>query len=137
MKKPGLIMAIILAIVVAYGLAVYIPNQAKIAKVHSDLESLKGALYEYQLHHNHFYPFATADYQEMMVASYPRVLIEIRFDPFARAQYTKYGYKLSPNRRYYVIFSVGTWGRGEASVSDTGLVSAKTGAIWDTNGQKE
>jgi len=111
-------------------------NEAKTSKARADIRTIQVAVEAYHKNNGHSFP-AEENYQRILLDASPRILPSNMFDPFAKVINTQYQYKLSPNGKYYAIYSLGIWRRGEVSVSDSGNVTITNEAIYVTNGKIE
>jgi general secretion pathway protein G len=131
------IMIVVAIIGIIAGLA--IPNVTRmrivgnISKARGDLRALQTALENYYIHHNNTYPASLS----LLTAATPRVIYSLPKDPFASAN--NYGYSLSSNGNYYVIYSVGQNVNGVAAVNDNGNVTETNSAfcIYVSNAQED
>lgn len=143
-KKKGftlieiLIVIMIIAIILTFmGISVKgMQIEANISKTKGDLRTVQLAIEAYYKNHDNAFP-PEENYQRTLLLVNPRVLQGNMFDPFAKSINEQYIYKLSPNTHYFVIYSLGMWRRGEASVSDSGEVTKNKSAICVTNGKIE
>jgi hypothetical protein len=69
----------------------------------------------------------------------PKILDKTALDPFSDYASSPYIYKLSPNKQYYLVYSVGALGNTQAKISDTGKVTFPNGdpeyEKWVSNGK--
>ncbi|MFA6320603.1 MAG: type II secretion system protein [Candidatus Omnitrophota bacterium] len=95
-------------------------DEANIAKSNRELKTVQAALESYAMHNSGNYPANLS----VLAASttVPRIISSVPSDPFAAAG-TDYGYSLSSNGEYYVLWSAGVNGGGTASVSDDGAAT--------------
>ena len=143
-KKKGftlieiLIVIMIISIILTFmGISVKgMQNEANVSRINADLRTLQLAIEAYYKNHDHAFP-AEENYQRTLLLANPRILQGNMFDAFAKTINEQYLYKLSPNSKYYVAYSLGFWRKGKASVSDSGEVTILNGAICVTNGKIE
>ncbi len=106
-------------------------------QIDGDLRLLSAAM---NIYHGQLgkYP-AVAAYQEQLIRSRPAVLQAKLVDPFSDFGNSPYVYKLSPNHKYYLFYSVGLLGDTSAEVGDLGKVLFIIGnplvEKWISNGQ--
>ncbi len=137
-KAFTLIELLIVMSVIAILISIALPSfrgmqqQSRIVKAQGDLRSIKEAIESYYSN-NGAYP-AAANYQITLQNALPQILSTTLNDPFVTGVASPYSYALSPSSTYYIIFSIGVAQTGNASIADTGIVSASGGAIWDGNG---
>lgn len=105
--------------------------QMRLIKVQGDLRILRAAIDSYERNNGKLPP--AADYQMTLMGASPRVLETNLYDPFVKGS-VKYKYVLTPNKKYYVIYSVGRTGEGRTTISDTGMIISDGQAVWDSNG---
>lgn len=105
-----------------------------ITKTESELSVLKIAVENYYLYHDRTYPLALSN----LTAAVPQVVSSIPKDPFANDG-RSYGYSLSGNRNYYVIYSAGLEHNGSASVDDFGQIAEINAAscIYVSNAEED
>ncbi len=133
-----LIVIVIISIILSFmGISVKgMQNEAKVSKATADLKTIQVAIEAYHKNHDHSFP-PEENYQRTLLLANPRILPSNMFDPFAKAINTQYVYKLSSNNKYYIIYSLGIGGKGEVSISDSGIATITNGAICVTNGKIE
>lgn len=97
-------------------------DDRNIDRAKKELVLLQAAVESYYMHNESVYPFLLAD----LVLATPNIIgAALPRDPFGAGE--DYNYMLSPDKRYYVIYSVGTAGTGSASVSNAGSVAEING----------
>ena len=73
------------------------------------------------------------------MADKPQVLAKPLADPFSDYGSADYTYKVSPNRQFYLIYSVGLLGNVKANIDDAGKVVFEVGdpraEKWESNGK--
>lgn len=110
-------------------------DQTKIERVRGDLRSLQKAIQAYYLNHQNQFP-AGSDWQNNdLTNDAPRLLRQILYDPFESGN-TEYRYFVSPNGKYYVVFSVGSNDVADITgITDTGkLLGVNADDIFVSNG---
>jgi len=135
LKKKGftLIELLIVIAVIAILIGIALPrfvgmrDEGKIAQAKGELRSLQTALESYYIHSN-AYP---ADLTALTTATPSVIGAALPDDPFNAGN--TYGY--STAGQYYVVYSVGTAGDGTAAVTDAGVASDTSTAIYATNGE--
>jgi len=121
-------MMVVLAIIAVIS-AIAIPNLMRISvqknssKAKAELRALQVAVENYYLYHSSVYPAALSD----LVTAVPSVVKAIGTDPFSKTQ-SVYKYNVSPNKKYYVIYSIGPSANGSAVVTDDGVLTETNGA---------
>ena len=130
-------MLIVLAILsILYSIAALnvtgMQTEAKIAKAHGDLKTLKLAIGLYIMNNN-VCP-DKEDYQRVLAQKAGNLLSGNLIDPFGVTMNTLYSYEISDNKQNYVVYSVGTERNGIAAIGNYGRVSAEGSAIFETNG---
>lgn len=106
-----------------------ISTTKKIFSVKQELRGMQAGLENYYIKHG----------------NYPSVLSEIKPSPSASlndpftAPVALYGYAVSPNKKYYVVYSIGSSGDGTASVDDTGVLTENNGSscIYVSNAKED
>ncbi len=136
MKKTGftLIELLIVISVIAILMSIALPRfkgmqqEANIAKSKSDLRTLQSAVESYFIHNNAYPATLTA-----LTTANPQIILTVPQDPFANADY---GYALSANGSYFVVYSIGYTANGSAVIDNTGVVTQTNGAscIYASNG---
>ncbi len=108
-------------------------NEARVSKARGDLKTLQIALESY--YKNYMYEFPPVDnYQRELIEAIPMVLEGNLIDPFGKTCTSQYIYKLSPNEDYYIMYSIGISGRGDAAVSSGGHLNIGADPVWVSNG---
>ncbi len=108
-------------------------NEAKTSKARADLKTLQLAIESY--YKNYMYEFPPKrNCQRVLLEATPRILEANVIDPFGGTTISQYIYDLSPNETYYVIYSLGIGSRGEALVSNDGVVELSWNPVWVSNG---
>ena len=105
-------------------------EEGNIAKAKGELRTLQVGVESFYMHNNNAYPAKLAD----LIKAAPNILGPVLpVDPFNSS--TNYGYAMSPDKNYYVIWSVGALKDGSVTISNTGSVTEKNGAscIYITN----
>lgn len=119
-----LIVIMVIAILIGIALPRFrgMQEEGNIAKAKGELVTLQAAVESYYMHNDNAYPGALTD---LTTASPNIVGTTLPEDPFNVGN--DYGYALSPDTKYYVIYSVGVGGNGGASVANTGIVTETNG----------
>jgi general secretion pathway protein G len=99
-------------------------EEGLIAQAKGEMRTLQTAIESYNIHNNAYPPSATFP-AEIETASPNIVGTDAPQDPFNTGN--DYGYALSTNGNYYVIYSVGIGGAGSAAVSDAGVITETNG----------
>jgi prepilin-type N-terminal cleavage/methylation domain-containing protein len=107
--------------------------EARKIAAQSDLRVLRVALESYYKNYGSKYPPVRANWEDTLSSTRPAIIDSTLNDPFA-VPVSQFGYALSPNSSYYVIYSVGPRSNGSASIVDTGKVTVSNEVIWDSNG---
>lgn len=133
---------LIVMIIVSGLLAFFIPalrlaqKEAIRSRIDGDLRVITAALKVYQEKANR-YPEGI-NYQQQLIGSSPQLLDHQLNDPFSDYGDKPYIYKLSPNRKYFLLYSVGTMGSTQADINDIGKITFITGSPsiekWISNG---
>jgi len=139
MREKGftLIELIVVIAVISILLGIALPrlrgmiDEGNIAKAAAECRALQAAVESYYIHNGKAYPAALTS----ITASKPQLFSDIPDDPFNAG--ANYGYDLSDDGRYYVIFSEGLDGDGSASVADGGAVTASDDPIYVSNGDPQ
>jgi general secretion pathway protein G len=136
MKRQGftLIELLIVISVIAILIGITLPRfkglqeEGNISKSKGEMNTLKTAVESYYIH-NKAYPAGLAN----LTTAKPQIIAAVPNDPFSGAAY---GYAVSPNGSYYVVYSTGLDNNGSATVADTGIVTETNGTscIYATNG---
>jgi len=112
-------------------------DEARKVKAQGDLKVLKVAIESYYKNNGNQYPDRT-NYQSLLRAALPMMVDRDLYDPFGSTSTTQYVYELSNDdpatSHYYVLYSVGPAGGGQAIVDNNGTVTATGDAIWASNG---
>lgn len=96
-------------------------RRGDVAEAKSELRALQAACENYYIHNSNTYPSQLSD----LTTATPNVIGQnLPEDPFSDADY---GYNVSSNGYYYVIYSIGPDENGSASVDDAGTVSESSG----------
>jgi prepilin-type N-terminal cleavage/methylation domain-containing protein len=108
-------------------------SEAQLARVRADLRALRGAVEAYYKNHN-VYPLES-NYQTQLWNESPKILEENLFDPFAPGGITEYSYGLSPDKTYYILYSIGVDKDGTATIANDGTVKVEGSAVYISNGE--
>ena len=115
----------------------YYQRETLRATINGDLRILQAALKTYFPVHQH-YPDPVG-YQSLLSQADPAIIDRPLLDPFSDQGKTPYIYLLSPNKQYYVAYSVGLLGDTRAYIADTGKITFVKGnpAVeqWISNGR--
>jgi len=139
MKKKGftLIELLIVMAVIAILVAIAVPafrgmrQEAQTTRAQGDLKVLKIAVESFYKSTGN-YPIV-AGYQDLLLGAQVRLLESKLDDPYVAG--TNYVYVLSPDNRYYAIYSVGAGLNGVVVANNGGTVSVEAGSpIWVSNG---
>lgn len=109
-------------------------EEGNIAKAKGELVTLQAAVESYYMHNANAYPVALTD----LTTATPQIVdTTLPQDPFNVGN--DYGYALSPDARYYIIYSVGPGGDGAASIADDGTITEAnpTDCIYVSNGGRD
>ncbi|MFA6320302.1 MAG: LamG-like jellyroll fold domain-containing protein [Candidatus Omnitrophota bacterium] len=98
-------------------------DSAAYAKAKKELVMLSSAVESFSIHNNKVYPVALAN----LVATVPLIVKSLPLDPFKKD--ADYGYYLSPNGKYYIIFSAGF--NGVATIGGIDDTGTPTGSVGD------
>lgn len=134
-----LISLAILALVFSFGIPAFrfYQREAINARIDGDLRVLSAALKIYQLNHSS-YP-EEKDYQPALINSLPQIIDKILPDPYSDYANVPYPYRLSLNKKFYIIYSIGLLGDNQAQISNDGKVTFKKGnprvEKWISNGK--
>ena len=103
-----------------------------IAQAKGELRTLQSAQESLFIHTGDY----TEDLDDFITAS-PLIVGVLPTDPFTAA--TNYVSDVSPDGRYYVIYSVGPGGNGTASIADTAVITEVNGTscIYVSNAQRD
>ena len=139
-KRRGgftLIEMMIVIVVIAILIGVLLPqfrgtqDEASIQRARSELRTLATALESYYIHNSNAFPSALSS----LNTATPRIITTTPDDPF-RSGSNDYGYYVSGNSSYYVVFSYGP--NRAAEITAIGNTGALTGTVTDdicvTNG---
>jgi prepilin-type N-terminal cleavage/methylation domain-containing protein len=137
-KKKGftIIELLVVMAVIAILIGIAIPSfrgmqmEAWRTQAEGDLRVLKIALESYYKTNGSFPP-AGGNYQDTLMNEPTRILESTLNDPF-KSPAGVYGYDL--NGSFYVVFSVGVYGNGSATIGLTGEVTKQNSPIYATNG---
>lgn len=106
-------------------------------KIEGDLKLINAAMKIYYLDHKN-YP-AENDYLLTLLGSSPQIIDKPLYDPFSDYGSSPYPYKLTANKKYYLIYSIGALGNVRAEISDSGKVTFLNGdpafEKWVSNGK--
>jgi prepilin-type N-terminal cleavage/methylation domain-containing protein len=134
-----LIVMAVIAILVSIALPGFRGMQMEAWKTRASGEvmTLKAAVETYYMHNHNTYP-AEENYQDTLMASSPRILLNALYDPFGATPTTQYVYSLNTHdpssATYYIIYSAGPSHNAVASISSSGIVTASAEMIWSSNG---
>jgi len=106
-------------------------QEGNIAKAKGELRTIQTGLESYYMHNSSAYPAALSS----LTSQTPNVVgSSLPTDPFNPG--SDYGYDLSGDESYYVVYSIGTGGNGSATVNNSGVVTETNGSscIYVTNG---
>ncbi|MEI7998992.1 MAG: hypothetical protein WCH62_05755 [Candidatus Omnitrophota bacterium] len=101
-------------------------DNANIGKTNKEMNVLILALEAYRpFVSDRLYPPSTTSLQATYLSTVtPKVINSIFYDPFVVGGTTEYNYLSSPNRLFFIIWSVGFSGSNHpTAISDTGLVT--------------
>jgi general secretion pathway protein G len=129
MKKGFTLIELLIVIaVIAILIGIALPRfrgmqeEGNIAKAKTELRTLQTAVESYYIHQNNTYPSSLS----ALTTATPNLIgSSLPTDPFNKGN--NYGYKVSDNGKYYVIYSVGPAGNGSASISNDGTVTESNG----------
>lgn len=140
MRKAFTIIELLIVIaVIAILIGIALPrfkgmqDEGNIARAKSELSTLQVAIESYYLHNSNTYPTALSNLTA--ATTIPNIVSVLPTDPFTSG--SNYGYLISANGRYYVVWSAGPSENGSVSaLSDTGTVTETNGGscIYITNG---
>ena len=132
-----LIEMMIVIVVIAILIGVLLPqfrgtqDEASIQRSRSELRTLATALESYYIHNSNAFPAGLSS----LTSATPRIVSSIPDDPF-RSGSNDYGYYISGNSSYYVVFAYGP--NRAAEITAIGNTGALTGTVTDdicvTNG---
>jgi len=134
-----LIVIAVIAILIGIALPRFkgMQDEGNIAKVKGELRTLKTAVESYYIHNNYAYPATGAAALETALASAtPSIIAYVPTDPFSGSDY---GYDLSANGDYYIIYSEGPGGDGSATIDDDGTITEINGSscIYVSNAEQD
>ena len=126
MMKRGFTLVEILIVIAIIALlaGIGIPNlmrmrlQGDIAEAKGDLRRLQTSLESYYTHNDSTYPSTLT----LLTSATPKIIHSIPTDVFSSAN-NSYGYNISNNGDYYIVYSVGQSANGSATVADSGVIS--------------
>jgi prepilin-type N-terminal cleavage/methylation domain-containing protein len=144
-KRAGftIIEMLIVMAVIAILIAIAVPSfraiqmQAWRAQTQGDTKTIKIALETYYMKRFAF-PADTplGQYQTTLLDEIPPVIEKNLYDPFGNTATTMYRYDVSPNGKYYIVYSVGDGGNGNATVNNSGIINISVGEpIYSSNGR--
>lgn len=114
----------------------YFQKEAINARINGDLRVLSIALKVYQRDYGHFPE--EKDYQKTLIQADFPIIDKALPDPFSDYVNVPYLYQLSPNKKFYVIYSTGLLGDNKAQISNDGKVTFIKGnpriEKWISNG---
>ncbi|MFA4889536.1 MAG: type II secretion system protein [Candidatus Omnitrophota bacterium] len=96
-------------------------DEGNIVKAKGELRTLQSAVESCYIHSGNTYPPALSN----LTSQTPQLVATLPTDPFNVG--SDYGYAVTTNGKYYVIYSVGPAGGGSATI-------AASGTITETNG---
>ena len=107
-------------------------DEGNIAKAKGELRTLQTAVESYYIHSDNVYPTTL----NSLTKQVPLIVANLPTDPFTSG--SNYGYLVSGNGEYYVIYSLGPARNGGAGVGGTGDVTESNGnsCIFVTNGNQ-
>jgi prepilin-type N-terminal cleavage/methylation domain-containing protein len=129
---------VIISAVIAYAIPTirFYQRETIQARIDGDLSLISAALNVYQSHKGAFPE--PINYQNQLINSSPAVLSHPLFDPFSKYGNTPYIYRLSENKKYYLVYSIGVMGSTLANISNNGRVTFVYGIPtiekWISNG---
>ncbi|MFH0876727.1 MAG: prepilin-type N-terminal cleavage/methylation domain-containing protein [Candidatus Omnitrophota bacterium] len=151
MKKPGeqaftLVELMISLVIIGVLVGLILPrfkgmrDQGKISKAQGELRAIKAAMESYFIKNNGYPPTTTTVCAGYLTTSavYPRILQNPLYDPFGATTTTEYNYAVSPNARYYVMYSLGADATAQITgIGDDGVVtpSNRGDDVWTSNAQ--
>ena len=131
-----LIVIVVIAILVGIALPRFrgMQEEGLIAQAKGELRTIQTALESYYIHYSSVYPADGA--LTNVEGATPNIVSDVPGDPFNVGN--DYGYNLSANGNYYVVYSKGTDGTS-AAISDAGAVTETggTSVIWVSNGGQD
>ena len=132
------LMIVIVVISILIGIALPrfrgMQEEGNIAKAKGELRTLQAAVESYYIHYSNNYP-VDGSLSNIEEAS-PSIVSSIPEDVFNAGN--DYGYDLSANGNYYVIYSAGTSGTASATIDNDGEVTETDGnCIFISNGDED
>lgn len=97
-------------------------EEGNIAKAKGELRTLQTAIESYYIHNNNTYPSGLSD----LTSATPLIVGSLPEDPFNSGN--NYGYTVSGNGDYFVVYSEGPGGNGGASINDSGTITETNGS---------
>ncbi len=144
-KRAGftIIEMLIVMAVIAILIAIAVPSfraiqmQAWRAQAQGDTKTIKIALETFYMKRFSFPPDTpVGQYQTDLLNEIPPVIEKNLYDPFGTTSTSMYLYDVSPNGKYYIVYSVGDGGNGRANINNTGIISVTAGdPIYASNGR--
>jgi prepilin-type N-terminal cleavage/methylation domain-containing protein len=134
-----LISMAILSLVFSFGIPTfrYYQREAINARIDGDLRVLSAALKVYQRDQGSFPE--EKDYQKTLINSGFQIIDKLLPDPYSDYGNIPYFYRLSLNKNFYLIYSVGLLGVNQAEIANDGKLSFKKGdprvEKWISNGK--
>src|SRR5208283_3443156 len=116
----------VVAILISVGLPMYkgMQNSGKLSQAQAELKTMQAAVTAYYLNNNNTYPNSSASLgASTLTEASPKVIRSVLYDPFVAGNSTEYGYQVSANGKYYVLYSKGPAGNGSVSIGPTGVVA--------------
>lgn len=92
-------------------------DEGNIAKAKGELKTLQVAVESYYMHNDNAYPTTLQE----LTSEVPLIVKTLPTDPFTSG--SNYGYVVSTNDLYYVLYSIGPGTNGNAAVSTAGVVT--------------
>ena len=141
MKKGFTLLELLIVIaVIAILIGIALPRfrgmreEGNIARAKGELRTLQTGVESYYIHNNNAYPSALSN----LTTATPNIVGDpLPEDPFSPG--SNYGYDLSNNQEYYVVYSIGTGGNGNATINDSGNVTETNGlsCIYVSNTERD
>ncbi len=125
------------AILISVGLPMYkgMQNSGKLSQAQAELKTMQAAVTAYYLNNNNTYPNSSTSLgASTLTEASPKVIRSVLYDPFIAGNSTEYGYQVSANGKYYVLYSKGPTGNGSVSIGPNGSVAISNNAVCVTNG---
>ncbi len=97
-------------------------QEGNVAKAKGELRTLQTAVESYYIHNNNTYPAALSN----LTSATPLIVSSLPEDPFNSGN--NYGFDVSSNGNYFVIYSIGPGGNGSATISDAGVITETNGS---------